>query len=192
MWIGLTVAAVVAVAVIAAVLVAVNGSDKLRGPHRELSAPRTFDGYTLLTGQEFDAIATQMRAKMAVNSDAEKALKHALIALYSQGSSSTMSLVLIGANGNADSGAKRMFTSGEPEGNARKFLRGASATGVTKFDEGPLGGALLCGHIVAAAQELPVCLWMDYSTFGFVMSVQDASLDTLATTTLSLRNAAEH
>jgi hypothetical protein len=63
--------------------------------------------------------------------------------------------------------------------------------GQPPYPAGPLGGVLRCGTGPLGGGTAAACAWADSSTVGAMLTPQGGSVESLAGTTLDLRNAAE-
>ncbi|MFI5519712.1 hypothetical protein [Streptomyces platensis] len=73
----------------------------------------------------------------------------------------------------------------------RNFFAEAKAREVTAFPAGPMGGRLSCGYMPTEHGEVTVCAWSDATTFGFLPLADVARLDDAAPIALAFRTAAE-
>ncbi|MQY14222.1 hypothetical protein SRB5_43840 [Streptomyces sp. RB5] len=79
-----------------------------------------------------------------------------------------------------------------PEQSLRNWFDQEDARDIHWFDPGPLGGALVCGHLdVGKGGVVSTCGWLDAYTDGYLGLADVLDLDTVADITRDLRAATE-
>jgi hypothetical protein len=159
-------------------------------PH-SLTVPRSAGGYRRLTGSVADRLASAMRKSMGEGSDADGYSK-ARFAIYTKGGSTARPLLFIGiAAGDSPAIAEELKTNSPSQEVDSMFLN-LGFGDAKDYPAGPLGGSLRCGKGSMSGTTGVACGWADSSTSGLLLAPGTSGVANLASTTLALRNAAEH
>ena len=145
-------------------------------------------GYTRLTSAEAkaegDAVASDLQAFSA------EVFSKPKVGVFGKGSATTR-VILIAVNVIDSPELTREVGAHSLDSDIGPVLSGAGVPTAAPFPPGRFGGALRCGTRLTGNGSIAVCIWLDNSTLGAVMSPNGTVADTAAVT-LALREAGEH
>jgi hypothetical protein len=160
-------------------------------PH-SIVVPRSVGDYRQMTGSVADRIAATMRKSMGQSQGAyAEAYSKAKIAIYSKNGDAAHPLIFVGMAGNDSPAIANELKSRSASEEVDSTFLGMGLGDAKDYPAGPLGGVLRCGTGPLGAGTAAACAWADSSTVGAVLTPQSGEVESLAGTTVDLRNAAE-
>ena len=159
-------------------------------PH-SLTVPRSVGGYRRLTGSVADRLASTMRKSMGEGSDADDYSK-ARLAIYTKGGATTRPLIFVGIAAGDSPAITEELKTNSPSQEVDSMFINLGFGDAKDYPAGPLGGSLRCGKGAMSGTTGAACGWADSSTSGLLLAPGTSDVAKLASTTLALRNSAEH
>ncbi|WP_433174353.1 hypothetical protein [Actinoallomurus sp. CA-150999] len=168
---------------------------KNAGPSHTITVPDSVDQYDRLTGNVTERIIAGIRASAANRTGVGEArADEAAVAVYGRNQKTDQRLIFIGFSTAASPEIGRELRSHSASHEADELFRGEGHfSNERDFEPGRFGGVLRCGtgDAGSSASASSMCVWVDGSTVGMVLTAKTAPA-ALAGTALAFRNAAEH
>jgi hypothetical protein len=173
------------------IAVGANGDDNTPAATHRVRVPESFAGYQRMESAQAKQVEQDMRDRLTTRGKYEaKVYKNAQLCIYAPPAQTSPSLYFVGVDAKSSGTVDDLLGANSPSHNVDSFLLGASVSNSTSYPAGTYGGSLKCGH---DSDGQPLCVWVDRSTLGVVVGIDETiTLPEMATATRQLRAAAEY